>query len=82
MARKSRKHQPTALPMPTEPAVVGYVCLSVSNKEESYSIENQKFIIELWGERHQTTISHYYVDDGFSGSFFERPAFSVPSIIS
>ena len=75
MARKSRKHQPTASSMPTEPAVVGYVRLSVSNKEESYSIENQKFIIELWGDRHQTPISHYYVDDGFTGSSFERPAF-------
>ena len=75
MARKSRKHQPTAPSVPTEPVVVGYVRLSVSNKEESYSIENQKFIIELWGDRHQTPISHYYVDDGFTGSSFERPAF-------
>lgn len=54
---------------------MGYVRLSVSNKEESYSIENQKFIIELWGDRHQTPISHYYIDDGFTGSSFERPAF-------
>lgn len=75
MARKSRKHQLTRTTTPTEPAVVGYVRLSVLNKEESYSIENQKFIIELWGDRHQTPISHYYVDNGFSGSSFERPAF-------
>ena len=75
MARKSRKRQPTAHPTPAEPAVVGYVRLSVSNKEESYSIENQKFIIELWGDRNQTPVSHYYVDDGFTGSSFERPAF-------
>lgn len=59
----------------TEQEAVGYVRLSVSNKEESNSIKNQKCIIELWGDLHQIPISHFYIDDGYSGTSFERPAF-------
>ena len=40
-----------------------------------HSIENQKLIIESWAEQQKTIISHFYVDDGFSGSNYERPAF-------
>lgn len=57
------------------PVAVGYIRLSVANKEECSSIENQKFIIECWGEQHQIPISHYYIDNGFSGKRFDRLAF-------
>ena len=73
MARKSRKHQ--RIERIKQPVAVGYIRVSVANKEESSSIENQKFIIECWGDQHQIPISHYYVDNGFSGKRFERPAF-------
>lgn len=75
MSRKSRKQKPMVPCIATEPEVVGYVRLSVSDNEESNSIKNQKFIIELWGDQHQMPISHFYIDDGYSGSSFERPAF-------
>lgn len=75
MARKSRKHQYTEGLKSSAPVAVGYIRLSVANKEECNSIENQKFIIECWGEQHQIPISHYYIDNGFSGKRFDRPAF-------
>ena len=75
MARKSRKHP---IPIPTtQPSrdTVGYIRLSVRDKDPSGSIENQKLIIEEWGRQHQIPISHYYIDNGFSGKRFDRPAF-------
>ncbi|MEG0659495.1 MAG: recombinase family protein [Anaerorhabdus sp.] len=75
MARKSRKHQYTEGLKSSAPVAVGYIRLSVANKEECNSIENQKFIIECWGKQHQISISHYYIDNGFSGKRFVRPAF-------
>ena len=75
MARKSRKHQYTEMFRPSTANAVGYVRLSVANQEEFNSIQNQKFIIELWGDQHQIPISHYYIDNGFSGQRFDRPAF-------
>ena len=67
MTRKSRKHQYTEGLKSSAPVAVGYIRLSVANKEECSSIENQKFIIECWGEQHQIPISLYYIDNGFSG---------------
>lgn len=75
MARKSRKHQYTEGLKSPVPVTVGYIRLSVANKEEGGSIENQKFIIEYWGDQHQIPVSRYYVDNGFSGKRFDRPAF-------
>lgn len=75
MARKSRKHQYTEGLKSPVPVTVGYIRLSVANKEEGGSIENQKFIIECWGDQHQIPVSRYYVDNGFSGKRFDRPAF-------
>lgn len=74
MARKSRKHQYTEGLKSSAPVSVEYIRLSVTNKEESSSIENQKFIIERWGEQHQIPIS-YYIDNGFSSKYSNRPAF-------
>lgn len=54
---------------------VGYARLSVNDHEENHSIENQKKIIFLWTEQHELPISKFYVDVGYSGSAFQRPAF-------
>lgn len=63
MARKSRKHLNTETVMRSTPKEnVGYIRLSVSNKEESNSIENQKSIIKHWAEQHQLSISRFYID--------------------
>ena len=75
MARKSRKYQHAEIVKTSITKAVGYVRLSVANQEESSSIQNQKFIIERWGDQHQSPISHYYIDNGFSGKQFDRPAF-------
>ena len=75
MTRKSRKHQYTDGLKSSAPVAVGYIRLSVANKEKCSSTENQKFIIECWGEQHQIPISHYYIDNGFSGKRFDHPAF-------
>ena len=75
MARKSRKHKYKEELKSPFPVAVGYIRLSVANKEKASSIENQKFIIERWGEQQQIPISHYYIDNGFSGKFSDRPAF-------
>ena len=75
MARKSRKHQHAEMVKTSTAKAVGCVRLSVANREESSSIQNQKFIIECWSDQHQIPISHYYIDNGFSGKRFDRPAF-------
>ena len=75
MSRKSRKANTDIQKTFMKPVTVGYVRLSVSKKENNHSIENQKLIIESWAEQQKTVISHFYVDNGFSGSNYERPAF-------
>lgn len=70
MARKSGKHQHAEMVRTSIAEAVGYIRLSVENREESSSIQNQKFIIECWGDQHQIPISHYYIDNGFSGKRF------------
>ena len=52
MARKSRKHQCTEMVRSSTANAVGYLRLSVANQEEFNSIQNQKFIIERWGDQH------------------------------
>ncbi len=73
MARKSRKHPELAVPVSKD--TVGYIRLSVLNRDSHGSVENQKFMIEEWGCQHQTPIMRYYIDNGFSGKRFDRPAF-------
>ena len=75
MARKSRRHPALIVVLQPSRDTVGYIRLSVRDKDSSGSIENQKLIIEGWGLQHQIPISHYYVDNGFSGKRFDRPAF-------
>jgi len=75
MARKSRKHPVPKLTPSRD--TVGYIRLSVRNNDSAGSIENQKRIIEEWGQQHQIPISLYYIDNGFSGRRFDRPAFQA-----
>lgn len=73
MARKSRK-QPLKAAMMDVRSTVGYIRLSVANKDESCSVENQKLIIEQWGAEHEMPIDYFYIDANHSGSNFNRPA--------
>ena len=75
MARKSRKNPNMNWSIKQSRDTVGYIRLSVRNMDTSESIDNQRVIIEEWGCQHQTPIMHYYIDNGFSGSRFDRPAF-------
>ncbi len=75
MARKSRKHPVT--PVNTSPDAVGYIRVSVLEQDESSSIGNQRLIIEDWGHRHKIVIGRYYIDNGYSGKNFNRPAFKA-----
>ena len=72
MARKSRKHPELAVPVGKD--TVGYIRLSVFNRDSHGSVENQK-LIEEWGKQNKIIISRYYIDNGFSGKRFDRPAF-------
>ncbi len=73
MARKSRKR--TKLAVPVSKDTVGYIRLSVLNRDSHGSVENQKLMIQEWGQKHQVPIMRYYTDNGFSGKRFDRPAF-------
>ena len=73
MARKSRKHPEFAVPVSKD--TVGYIRLSVLNRDPYGSVENQRLMIEEWGCRHQIPMMRYYIDNGFSGKRFDRPAF-------
>ncbi len=42
---------------------------------DSNSIKNQKEILKKYAEENNFHNLHYYVDDGFSGTNFDRPAF-------
>ena len=73
MAWKSRKHPKLAVPVSKD--TVGYIRLSVLNRDPHGSVENQRLMIEEWGRQHQIPIMRYYIDNGFSGKRFNRPAF-------
>ena len=73
MARQSGKHP--ELTVPVNKDTVGYIRLSVLNRDSHRSVENQKLIIEEWGCQHQIPIMRYYIDNGCSGKRFDRPAF-------
>ena len=77
MARKSRKHPNIDLICKPSRNTVGYIRLSVRDKDSSGSVENQKLISEEWGRQHQTLIMHYYIDNGFGGNRFERLTFQM-----
>ncbi len=74
MARKSRK-QPLKVVAVNRRSVEGYIRVSVANKGEPCSVENQKFIIERWAMEQELPINHFYTDENYSGFSFERSAF-------
>ena len=45
------------------------------NTNESMSIYSQKAMLKQYAEQNNIAIYDYYVDDGYSGTNFERPAF-------
>lgn len=45
-------------------------------ENNSKSIENQRMILEEYAKARQLEIYDYYIDDDYSGLYFERPAFS------
>ena len=73
MARKSRKNPELAVLVSKD--TVGYIRLSVLNRDYHGSVENQRLMIEEWGRQRQIPIMRYYIDNGFSGKRFDRPAF-------
>ena len=74
MARKSRKQSIKTVIADVRSAV-GYIRLSVANKDELYSVENQKRIINQWVAEHAPPVSQFYIDENHSGSNFDCPAF-------
>ena len=62
----------------TKYKAAAYARLSLAESDEyleSTSITNQKNFIKEYAEKEGIEIYDYYVDDGFSGGNFERPAF-------
>ena len=57
--------------------VVGYCRLSDEDERftESRSIETQRNIIKRYAQERGWEVKHFYVDDGNSGTNFERPAY-------
>ena len=57
---------------------VGIYCrlsLDDGNLGESGSIETQKMILTSYCEEHNLDVVDIYIDDGFTGLNFNRPAF-------
>ena len=55
-----------------------YIRLSVEDgdKEESNSVTNQRMLLnEFLKDNQDIELYDYYIDDGFSGTDFSRPAF-------
>ncbi len=55
-----------------------YIRLSKEDEkgyEESVSVTNQRNIINEYAKKNNIKIVEYYIDDGYSGSDFERPGF-------
>ena len=60
MARKSRK-QSIKTAIDDVRSAVGYIRLYVANKDELYSVEKQKCIIDQWVVEHTLPISHIFI---------------------
>ena len=59
--------------------VGGYIRLSKEDEnltgEFSCSIESQKLILSKYCEEHKYNLIDFYIDDGYTGTNFDRPAF-------
>ena len=82
MARKSRKNAESSIISATvqKPMfhVGSYVRMSVEDKKQKgNSIENQQALINAYIEEHtDLELTEVYIDNGLSGQYFDRPAFS------
>lgn len=65
--------------MRTDKATLGFAYLRLSNEEaqggESSSITNQRMIVQNYCRQNGITLVREFVDDGYSGGNFDRPAF-------
>ena len=65
--------------MRTDIRRIAFAYLRLSNEEaaegESSSIKNQRMIIQDFCERNEILLARVFVDDGWSGGNFDRPAF-------
>lgn len=65
--------------MRTDKLTLGFSYLRLSNEEaqggESSSITNQRMIVQNYCKQNGITLVKEFVDDGYSGSNFDRPAF-------
>jgi hypothetical protein len=60
MAQKSRKHSELAISVSKD--TVGYIRLSVLNRDYHGSVGNQRLMIEEWGRQQHIPIIRYYID--------------------
>lgn len=74
MARKSRK-QPIKIDADDTCSSVGYIRLSIADKDASCSAEDQKLIIEQWAMQHKFSISHFISTRITVAPTFLHPAF-------
>ena len=65
--------------MRTDKLTLGFAYLRLSNEEaqggESSSITNQRMIVQNYCKQNGITLVREFVDDGYSGGNFDRPAF-------
>ena len=65
--------------MRTDIRRIAFAYLRLSNEEaaegESSSIKNQRMIIQDYCERNEILLVRVFIDDGWSGGNFDRPAF-------
>lgn len=65
--------------MRTDKLTLGFAYLRLSNEEaqggESSSITNQRMIVQNYCRQNSVTLVREFVDDGYSGGNFDRPAF-------
>jgi len=65
--------------MKTDKLTLGFAYLRLSNEEaqggESSSITNQRMIVQNFCKQNGITLVREFVDDGYSGGNFDRPAF-------
>ena len=63
----------------TKYKVGGYIRLSKEDEnlqgEFSFSVESQKLILERYYREHNYELINFYIDDGYTGTNFDRPGF-------
>ena len=57
------------------------ISLDDGGDNESMSISNQKIMLRDFAEKHGMFQYEYYVDDGYTGRNFNRPAFQLHDIV-